>query len=358
MKKVSLKTSSNNVPIIIENTALKKFDVSKYVKNKDVVIITNTVVGRLYLKQVNRLFKDFNVNSLILPDGERYKTTQTLEKVYNFLLKNRYDRSVTLVALGGGVIGDLVAFAADTFMRGVSLIHIPTTLLAQVDSSIGGKCGVNHPLGKNLIGSFKHPKLVLIDTYTLKTLPRKEFMAGMAEVIKYALIKNKRFFNYINKNYEKILGLHDEDITKIVHTCATIKSQVVTEDELENGTRALLNFGHTFGHAIEASKNFKGILHGEAVSIGMNIASAISADRGHLNHEEYCEIEDMLDTMNMPTMIPKDVNVLSLMKHLNHDKKKISGKNRFILLKEIGDAFIDDKINDKYLADLSKNFIS
>ena len=358
MKKVNLKTSSNSIPIIIENNAIKKFDVSKYIKNKDVVIITNTIVGRLYLKQVNRLFKDFNVNSLILPDGERYKTTQTLEKVYNFLLKNRYDRSVTLVALGGGVIGDLVAFAADTFMRGVPLIHIPTTLLAQVDSSIGGKCGVNHPLGKNLIGSFKHPKLVLIDTNTLKTLPRKEFMAGMAEVIKYALIKNKKFFNYINKNSEKILSLNDEDIIKIVHTCATIKAQVVTEDELENGIRALLNFGHTFGHAIEASKNYKGILHGEAVSVGMNIASAISADRGYLNHEEYCEIEDMLNTMNMPTMIPKGVNVSSLMKHLNHDKKKISGKNRFILLSGIGGAFIDDKINDKYLLDLSKNFIS
>ena len=159
MKKVNLKTSSNSIPIIIENNAIKKFDVSKYVKNKDVVIITNTIVGRLYLKQVNRLFKDFNVNSLILPDGERYKTTQTLEKVYNFLLKNRYDRSVTLVALGGGVIGDLVAFAADTFMRGVPLIHIPTTLLAQVDSSIGGKCGVKSSFRKKSYRFFQASKV-------------------------------------------------------------------------------------------------------------------------------------------------------------------------------------------------------
>ena len=203
MKKINLKTSNTNVPIYVGDGILNNFEISKYVSNKDVLIITNTKVGKLYLNKTKRLFKEYKVNSLVLPDGEKYKNNETLKKIYDFLVKNHYDRSLTIVALGGGVIGDLVAFAADTFMRGVSLIHIPTTLLSQVDSSIGGKCGINHKLGKNLIGSFKHPNLVLIDTSVLKSLPKREFLAGMAEVIKYGLIKNKTFFNFLNNNYKK-----------------------------------------------------------------------------------------------------------------------------------------------------------
>lgn len=243
-------------------------------------------------------------------------------------------------------------------MRGVSLIHIPTTLLSQVDSSIGGKCGINHKLGKNLIGSFKHPNLVLIDTSVLKSLPKREFLAGMAEVIKYGLIKNKTFFNFLNNNYKKIYRLDEDYIIKVVTTCASTKVKIVKDDELEGGKRALLNFGHTFGHAIEASKNYKGILHGEAVSIGMNIASAISADQELISHEDYCEIEDMILRLGLPTQIPKKITSVSIMKHLGHDKKRVSGKNRFVLLNNIGSAFISDQLENKYLKDLSKNFIS
>ena len=358
MKKIILKTSGLHVPIHVGKNILKKFDVSKYVVNKDVLIITNSRVAKLYLSKTKQLFKEYKVNSLILPDGEKYKNNETLKKIYNFLLKNKYDRSLTIVALGGGVIGDMVAFAADTFMRGVSLIHIPTTLLSQVDSSIGGKCGINHKLGKNLIGSFKHPRLVLIDTAVLKSLPKIEFLAGMAEVIKYGLIKNRKFFNYLNNNYKEIYKLDDASLIRVVTTCVSSKAQIVKEDELEGGVRALLNFGHTFGHAIEASKNYKGILHGEAVSIGMNIASAISADQELITHEEYCEIEDMILRLGLPTQIPKKITCNTLMKHLGHDKKKISGKNRFILLNKIGDAFISDQLDNKYLKELSKNFIS
>ena len=282
MKKINLKTSNTNVPIYVGNGILNDFEISKYVFNKDVLIITNTKVGKLYLNKTKRLFKEYRVNSLVLPDGEKYKNNETLKKIYDFLVKNHYDRSLTIVALGGGVIGDLVAFAADTFMRGVSLIHIPTTLLSQVDSSIGGKCGINHKLGKNLIGSFKHPNLVLIDTSVLKSLPKREFLAGMAEVIKYGLIKNKTFFNFLNNNYKKIYRL-DED---------------------------------------------------------------------------YCEIEDMILRLGLPTQIPKKITSVSIMKHLGHDKKKVSGKNRFILLNNIGSAFISDQLDNKYLEDLSKNFIS
>ena len=358
MKKINLKVNDIKVPIIIGREILKTVNVAKYVSKNDVVIVTNSTIARLYLRQTKRLFKEFNVRCLILPDGEKYKNIQTLQKIHNFLIKNKLDRSLTIVALGGGVIGDIVAFAADTFMRGVDLIHIPTTLLAQVVSSIGGKCGINHPIGKNLIGSFKHPKVVIMDTATLKTLPKREFMAGMAEVIKYGLIKNKSFFNFIDNNHLKITKQDHETLIKTIFTCASIKSQVVREDELEGGVRAILNFGHTFGHAIEASKSYKGILHGEAISIGMNIASAISADQGYLTHDEYCNIEDMLLNMHMPTMIPKKITVASIVKHLGYDKKKIAGKNRFILLDKIGKSFISDKLNNKYLKDITKNFIS
>ena len=182
-------------------------------------------------------------------------------------------------------------------------------------------------------------------------------MAGMAEVIKYGLIKNKSFFKFIDNNYSKIIQQNTDCLLRTIFTCASIKAQVVKEDELESGIRAILNFGHTFGHAIEASKNYKGILHGEAISVGMNIASAISADQGYLTHDEYCNIEDMLLNMQMPTMIPKKITSASIMKHIGHDKKKISGKNRFILLDKIGKAFINDKLDNKYLKEISKNFI-
>tara|TARA_B100000900_G_scaffold142990_1_gene121233 strand:- start:6 stop:1088 length:1083 start_codon:yes stop_codon:yes gene_type:complete len=358
VKKITLITNHSKVPIIIGNNIINKFDLSKYVANKDVLIISNITIGKIYIKQTKGLFKKFNVNTLMLPDGEKYKNKDTLNRIYNFLIKNKYDRSVTLVALGGGVIGDLVAYAADTFMRGVPLIQIPTTLLAQVDSSIGGKCGINHELGKNLIGSFKHPNLVLIDIAVLKTLPEREFKAGMAEVIKYGLIKDKKFFSFLNKNNKNILNLSSKYLLKMITTCVQSKTNIVKEDELEGGIRALLNFGHTFGHAIEASKNYKGILHGEAVSIGMNIASAISADNQYISDEDYCEIEDTLIAFGLPTTVPKKISTTNLMKHINHDKKKISGKNRFILLKGIGNAFISNKLDNIYLKELSKNFIS
>lgn len=358
MKRINLKTLNTTVPICIGHGILNNFDISKYVVNKDVLIITNTKVAKLYLKRTKRVFRGYKINSLILPDGEKYKNNETLKKIYDFLVKNHYDRTLTIVALGGGVIGDLVAFAADTFMRGVSLIHIPTTLLSQVDSSIGGKCGINHTLGKNLIGSFKHPTLVLIDTAVLESLSKREFLSGMAEVIKYGLIKNKTFFNFLNNNYKNIYKLDEDYIIKVVTTCVSTKARIVEDDELEGSVRALLNFGHTFGHAIEASKNYRGILHGEAVSIGMNIASAISADQELISHEDYCEIEDMILRSGLPTQIPKKITSVTIMKHLDHDKKKVSGKNRFILLNSIGSAFVSDQLDNKYLKDLSKNFIS
>ena len=327
MRKINLQLNNTKIPILVGSNILKTINPENYVKKNDVVIITNSTIAKLYLKQTKRMFKDYNVDSLILRDGEKYKNIKTLQQIHDYLIKNKYDRS------------------------------LPTTLLAQVDSSIGGKGGINHPLGKNMIGSFKHPSVILMDSAILKTLPKREFMAGMAEVIKYGLIKNKSFFKFIDNNYSKIIQQNTDCLLRTIFTCASIKAQVVKEDELESGIRAILNFGHTFGHAIEASKNYKGILHGEAISVGMNIASAISADQGYLTHDEYCNIEDMLLNMQMPTMIPKKITSASIMKHIGHDKKKISGKNRFILLDKIGKAFINDKLDNKYLKEISKNFI-
>ena len=357
MKKVILQTSNQKVPIIIGENLINAFNVSRYVSGMDIVIISNIKVAKIYLQKVKKLFKGYRVKTLILPDGEKYKNLNSLVKIYDFLIKNKYDRKLTLVALGGGVIGDLVAFAADTFLRGVSLIQIPTTLLAQVDSSIGGKCGINHSLGKNLIGSCKHPKLILIDSYFLNTLPSREFVAGMSEVIKYALIRNRKFHDYICKYHSEIYRLNTKCLLKIIYTCAQTKAEIVKQDELESGTRALLNFGHTFGHAIEASKKYHGILHGEAISIGMNIASAISADLDYLSHDEYCHIEETLKLLKLPTLLPRGVKSSELIKHINHDKKKIDGKNRLILLKKKGQGFIKEGIETKYLKDISKNFI-
>ena len=204
MIKKTLKTQTNNVPIFIGDKIISISLLKSLIKSKDVVIITNVIVAKYHLKNLKNKLRGFNILTYIIPDGEKYKNIKTLQQIHDYLIKNKYDRSLTIVALGGGVIGDMVAFAADTFMRGVQLIHIPTTLLAQVDSSIGGKCGINHPLGKNMIGSFKHPSVILMDSAILKTLPKREFMAGMAEVIKYGLIKNKSFFKFIDNNLSLI----------------------------------------------------------------------------------------------------------------------------------------------------------
>ena len=225
MRKINLQLNNTKIPILVGRNILKTINPENYVTKDDVVIITNSTIAKLYLKQTRRMFKDYNVNSLILRDGEKYKNIKTLQQIHDYLIKNKYDRSLTIVALGGGVIGDMVAFAADTFMRGVQLIHIPTTLLAQVDSSIGGKCGINHPLGKNMIGSFKHPSVILMDSAILKTLPKREFMAGMAEVIKYGLIKNKSFFKFIDNNYSKIIQQNTDYLLRTIFTPSSTNSR-------------------------------------------------------------------------------------------------------------------------------------
>lgn len=358
MKKVILKTNDRNIPIFIGEKIVNRTNLHKYINHKDIVIITNSKIAKIHLNNLRKILKKYNVQSYILPDGEKYKNLNSLNKIHNFLISNKYNRDVTIIALGGGVIGDLAAFAADTFLRGVDLIHIPTTLLAQVDSSIGGKSGINHDFGKNLIGSFKHPKAVFVDIEYLKTLPIKEFISGLAEVIKYGVISNNIFLKWLNKNTEKILNKDSRSLIKIITTSIKEKVTIVEKDEKESNIRAYLNFGHTLGHAIESSKNYKGILHGEAISIGMLFASAISVEKSALTIDEFNLIEDTLRNFRLPISIPRSIKTTKIIQHMAFDKKNKDGKNNFVLLKSIGSCHIYNALKASYISSLVKTFQS
>lgn len=314
-----------------------------YLKNQQVAIVTNTTVGPLYLARVQNVLRQANVKMvpIVLPDGEVYKDSASLNQIYEILLQNRMERKATLIALGGGVIGDLTGFAAATYLRGVPFIQIPTTLLAQVDSSVGGKTGINHPLGKNMVGAFYQPQLVLADTETLNTLPDRELSAGLAEIIKYGLISDLPFFEWLEANMERLLARDPPTLTyAILHSCRD-KADVVAADEREAGRRALLNLGHTFGHAIEAGMGYGAWLHGEAVGAGMIMAATLSQQMGWLSPQDVARIRALIIKARLPDTAP----------HLDHekyldlmglDKKVEDGKLRFVLLKAIGAAVISE----------------
>ena len=356
MKKILFKIEGRNIPIIIGNEICSKTSISKYIDYKDVVIITNTKVAQLHLKNLEKSLKSFNVKTLILPDGEKYKNISSLNKVHDFLIKSKFNRNLTVIALGGGVIGDLAGFASDTFLRGVNLIHIPTTLLAQVDSSIGGKTGVNHKYGKNLIGSFKHPVAIFIDTSYLKTLPQKEYISGLSEVVKYGAIGDKIFLKWLNKNSKLILERDSVSLIKLITNSVKAKVSVVQKDEKESNIRAHLNFGHTLGHAIESSLNYKGISHGEAVSIGMLFASAISVEKSDLKIDEFNLIENTLANFSLPVRIPSSITCAKILQNMTYDKKNRQGKINFVLLTSIGSCCLNDHISDSYILGLLKTF--
>ena len=356
MKKILLKVKNTKVPILIGKDILKKIKYKEYIQNKDIVIITNKTVAKLYLAKIKYSLKGFKVENYILPDGERFKNINELKKIHDFLINKNFDRQLTIIALGGGVIGDLAGFAADTFLRGVDLIHIPTTLLAQVDSSIGGKTGVNHENGKNLIGSFKHPNAVIIDVSLLSTLPERQFISGLAEVIKYGIIGNKSFLNWLNKNTDNILRHKSQELLKMVSVSVREKINIVQKDEKEKDIRVFLNFGHTLGHAIEASQNYKGMLHGEAVGIGMVFASAISVEKSTLTIDDFNLIAETIQNLKLPVNIPAKIRTRDIMKHLSFDKKRKSGKNNFVLLRSIGKCFLTNKINQSFIQKIVGGF--
>jgi 3-dehydroquinate synthase len=310
-----------------------------HLKRKQVAVITNTTVGPLYLEHFCQPLRqaDIDIVPVVLPDGEQYKTAETLGTIYDALLENRCERGTTLIALGGGVIGDMTGYAAATFLRGVPFIQVPTTLLAQVDSSVGGKTGIYHPLGKNMIGAFWQPKLVLADTQTLNTLPARELSAGLAEVIKYGLIRDPEFFSWLEQNMAQLVARDPATLAYAIHRSCENKAAVVAADERESGERALLNLGHTFGHAIEAGMGYGVWLHGEAVAAGTMLAADLSRRLGWLSEADVARIAALHQAANLPTVAPR-LGADTYLDLMGLDKKVENGRIRLILLQAIGKA--------------------
>ena len=352
---VELGDKSYPIYIGIDLLSVKSLFVD-HIQGRQVMIVTNKTIAPLYLDKLISILDGFNVQSVILPDGEEFKTLETLNKVFDALLEAKFDRTSTLIALGGGVIGDITGFAAASYQRGVGFIQVPTTLLSQVDSSVGGKTGINHELGKNMIGAFYQPKAVIIDVNTLDTLSNQEFSAGMAEVIKYGLLGNADFLSMLEANIELIMARKKDLIIEVIFNCCQDKARIVELDEFEKGKRALLNLGHTFGHGIENAFGYGNYLHGEAVSIGMVMAAKLSKDEGNLSHEETLRVESILSKADLPISINKTIDSETLITAMSLDKKSIDGKIRLVLLKSLGDSYLTDSYSNENFMKVVDNF--
>jgi 3-dehydroquinate synthase len=303
-----------------------------------IAVITNPTVAQLYLDPVHEALSraGFDVTPVLTPDGEEHKELRSLSTIYDRLIEQRFERRSCLLALGGGVVGDLAGFAAATYLRGVPYVQVPTTLLAQVDSSVGGKTGVNHQDGKNLIGAFYQPRLVLIDVAVLQSLPRRELVAGLAEVIKYGVIDDPALFRLLEEKIEKLTGRDPALLAQVIETSCVIKAKVVEKDEREEDYRAVLNFGHTIGHALEAATNYQRFLHGEAVGIGMVQAAAISAQYGFCDQRSLERIRKLIRRAGLPVEIPREVSMQSLVQAMQVDKKTAGGEVKFVMCAGIG----------------------
>ena len=303
-----------------------------------VAVVTNPTVAQLYLDPIHEALSkaDFQVTPVLLPDGEEHKNLKSLATIYDHLISERFERKSCVLALGGGVIGDLAGFAAATYLRGVPYVQVPTTLLAHVDSSVGGKTGVNHENGKNLIGAFYQPKLVLIDVAVLKTLPRRELVAGLAEVIKYGIIHDPDLFHLLEQKVGKLIDLDRELLAQVIATCCAIKARVVEADEREDDYRAVLNFGHTIGHALEAVTGYGQLLHGEGVAVGMVKAVALSVQQGFCDKASFNRVVALVRKAGLPVEIPPGVSSQNLIQAMEVDKKVAGGKIKFIMCEGIG----------------------
>ncbi|MCW8828264.1 MAG: 3-dehydroquinate synthase [Gammaproteobacteria bacterium] len=314
--------------------------VTPHLRGTQVMIVSNETVAPLYLDRVQQAFAGFRTEVVILPDGEQYKSLEICNRIYTALLEKRFDRGCTLVALGGGVVGDMTGFAAATYQRGVDFIQIPTTLLAQVDSSVGGKTGVNHPLGKNMIGAFHQPQLVLADTDTLNTLDERQLSAGIAEVIKYGLINDPEFFAWLEQNMDAMLAREPTALAYAIARSCQDKADIVAADERESGQRALLNLGHTFGHAIETGMGYGEWLHGEGVAAGMVLAAELSEDLGWLRSDEVRRIRNLIKQAGLPIQAPAALDSARFLELMAVDKKVQDGQLRLVLMKGLGQAVI------------------
>jgi len=347
---VNVDLGDRTYPIYIGENLLSQADLlRRHIKGKRALVVSNEVVAPLYLNTIKLMLHDLQVDEIILPDGEQFKTLETVNSIYDKLLADRHERSTTLIALGGGVTGDITGFAAASYQRGVNFIQIPTTLLAQVDSSVGGKTGVNHPLGKNMIGAFYQPQCVLADTTVLSTLSVRELQAGIAEVIKYGLLGNAMFFHWLELN---IAGLLEGDKALLAHavkiSCEE-KARIVAADEKESGVRALLNLGHTFGHAIETAMGYGVWLHGEAVAAGMVMAADLSMRLGWLSAADAVRVRDLIQSAGLPVAPPAQMTVEDFMRLMSVDKKVQDGRIRFVLLKSIGEAVVSSSVERRVL---------
>ena len=350
---VNVDLGERSYPIFIDAGLIDSDTLAPFIPSGRAVIVSNTTVAPLYAARLTSALEAAGkqVDLLALPDGEQYKNLETLEQIYDFLMEKQVDRKTTLIALGGGVIGDITGFAAASFQRGVPFVQVPTTLLAQVDSSVGGKTGINHPRGKNMIGAFYQPRCVLADTDTLNTLPDRELSAGLAEVIKYGLLWDEDFLDWIEAHIDALRQRDPAAVTEAIRQSCLIKAEIVRQDEREGGIRALLNLGHTFGHAIEAGMGYGRWLHGEAIGAGMCMAAELSRRLGLIDPSACQRIERIVSAAGLPTRSPAELSPERLRELMSSDKKVENGRLRLVLLGRLGQArLIDNAPEDEIMA--------
>ena len=341
MRTLNLDLGERSYPIYIGSGLLQHAELlRRHIGGRQALVVTNDTLAPLYLDRLAEQLGNLHHESLILPDGEQYKTLDVLNRIFDKLLQKRFDRRCTIVALGGGVVGDMAGFAAACYQRGVDFIQIPTTLLAQVDSSVGGKTAVNHPLGKNMIGAFHQPRAVIIDTETLNTLPARELTAGLAEVIKYGLIRDEEFLRWLEEKLDDLLQREPNALAYAIEHSCRIKADIVAQDERESGLRALLNLGHTFGHAIETGLGYGRWLHGEAVAAGMAMAADLSARLGWLAVGDVQRVVELLSRADLPVRGPEELTTEQMLQLMAVDKKVQDGQLRLVLLRQLGDAVV------------------
>ena len=337
-RRLEVELAERSYPILIGQGLLGHFDLAPWVRGRQVMLVTNETIAPVYLERARGCFPGKDVDSVTLPDGERFKNWETLNLIFDALLDRRHTRKTTLVALGGGVVGDMTGFAAACYQRGVDFIQIPTTLLSQVDSSVGGKTGINHPSGKNMIGAFHQPRAVLIDTDSLNTLPGRELSAGLAEVIKYGLIREPAFIEWLEQRMPALLKREPAALAEAVFRSCACKAAVVAADEFEGGIRAILNLGHTFGHAIETYTGYGSWLHGEAVGVGMLMACDLSRRLGALSEAEVDRVARLVASAGLPAGVPEGMSPENFLELMAVDKKNVDGDMRLVLLRTLGSA--------------------
>jgi 3-dehydroquinate synthase len=355
MHTLTIIASNHTYPIyigrgLLANQAL----LNQYIVGNQVFVVTNETVAKLYLPLFLTNFDGKQCDYIVLPDGEAYKNIANWSKIIDALMSKKHRRSTTIIALGGGVIGDLTGFAAACYQRGVNFLQIPTTLLAQVDSSIGGKTAVNHPDAKNMIGAFYPPQAVIIDIDALKTLPKRELAAGYAEIIKHALIADPEFFAWLEKNQQQLLNLEADSLEKAILRSCEIKAAIVGRDEFEQGERAFLNFGHTFAHALEALTGYNTLLHGEAVAIGMVMACRLSVELGYISPTMTERVLALLSALDLPVSLPVVCSIEQIVNEMQHDKKATDAGLRFIVLEQLGKAKIVENISTQQVRTILK----